>query len=329
MSKLTERGKGINFDEVDETGTSSPVTHDRPRTAIGAISASLALGRGIEAENRQLKAQLGKFEDVAYVQFIDASRIVPSRFANRHELSFTGPEFAELKEQIRAAGRNVQPIKVRRTGAGEVGQQTYEIVFGHRRHRACLDLGIPVSAVVEDLGDVELFAEMDRENRGRENLSAWEQGTMYKRALELGLFPSQRQLASAIGAQSGNVSTAIQLASLPDEVVAAFASPLDLQFRWGADLKAALDRDVDRVLERAREIKSIQPRLSSKETLARLVGATKSSRAPSFRQFLAKGKVVATFEQDMKGMLILRLNAGALSATKEKRLLDFVEKLVE
>lgn len=41
------------------------------------------------------------------------------------------------------------------------------------RHRACLDLGLPVLVVVEDASDASLFEQMERENRGRKNLSAW------------------------------------------------------------------------------------------------------------------------------------------------------------
>lgn len=327
MSKLTERGKGINFDDMDDATTAGD--REKPRTAIGAISASLAMGRGVEAENRRLKQELEKFEDATFVEFLDPRQVVPSRFANRHELSFVGPEFLELKEQIRLAGRNVQPIKVRRAGSDDAGHPKFEIVFGHRRHRACLDLGLPVAALVEDVSDVELFAQMDRENRGRENLSAWEQGMMYKRALELGLFPSQRQLATAIGVQSGNVSTAIQLASLPPEVVAAFGSPLELQFRWGAALKAALDKDAEGVVGRAREIAALPTRPSPRETLARLLDAARHGRTASFRQFMNGGSVAATWEKDGKGALLMRVKSGALSPVKEKKLLDFLERLFD
>jgi ParB family chromosome partitioning protein len=91
----------------------------------------------------------------------------------------------------------LQAIKVRPLKPG--GEFKYEVVFGHRRHRACLELGLPVLAVVDNLGGVELFVQMDRENRSRKNLSAWEQGMMYLRALENGLFPSNRQLAEKVG----------------------------------------------------------------------------------------------------------------------------------
>ena len=178
MSKLTDKAKNISFDDEDEAPAAAPAPVDRPRTAMGAISASIAMGRGVEAENRDLRAKLERFEDATIVEFLDPKRIKPSRFANRHELSFAGAEFEGLKAEIQAAGRNVQPIKVRRVGQGGDGQDEYEIAFGHRRHRACLELGLPVAAIVEVLTDAQLFTEMERENRERQDLSPWEQGVM-------------------------------------------------------------------------------------------------------------------------------------------------------
>lgn len=328
MSKLTEKGRGINFDDVEDA-TAPGADKEAPRTAIGAISASLAMGRGVEAENRRLKARLEKFEDATFVEYIDPKRIVPSPFANRHELSFASAEFADLKAQIAAAGRNVQPIKVRPVRAPRDAQASFEIVFGHRRHRACLELGLAVAAIVEELGDVDLFAQMDRENRGRENLSAWEQGTMYKRALDAGLFASQRQLAAAVGLQSSNVSTAIQLASLPAQVVDAFATPLDLQFRWASELKSALDRDPEGVLARAAEVASRTPRPNARETLACLVASERSAGTSTLRQFTLKGKLAGTWEQDVKGSIVVRLKPKTLTREKEKRLLEFLGRLFD
>ena len=153
---------------------------------------------------------------------------------------------------------------------------------------------------------------------------------MYKRALDAGLFASQRQLAAAIGAQSGNVSTAIQLASLPAELVQAFPSPLELQFRWGAELRAALDRDAEGVLARSQEIVSSGVKMSSKEVLARLLGSSAESRPAEFlKQFVVNGKVGATWERDGKGGVVLRVKAKVLSPAKEKRLLEFVERLFD
>ena len=329
MSKLTDKAKSISFDDEDETPAAAPAPVDRPRTAMGAISASIAMGRGVEAENRDLRAKLERFEDATIVEFLDPKRIKPSRFANRHELSFAGAEFEGLKAEIQAAGRNVQPIKVRRVGQGGDGQDEYEIAFGHRRHRACLELGLPVAAIVEVLTDAQLFTEMERENRERQDLSPWEQGVMYKRAIDDGLFPSLRRLATSIGAQVGNVSTAIQLASLPPEVIEAFPSPLSLQFRWGAALKAAIDKNPDDVLAQARELGAMTPKLAAKEVLARLTGAGASTTREAPVQITSKGKVVGLWDKDPKGNVSVQIKAGSLSAAKEKRLREFLEKLFD
>jgi ParB family chromosome partitioning protein len=329
MSKLTDKAKGISFDEDDDLPAAAPAPVDRPRTAIGAISASIAMGRGVETENRDLRAKLERFQDATVVEFLDPKRIRPSRFANRHELSFAGPEFESLKAEIQTAGRNVQAIKVRRLGQGTDGHYEYEIAFGHRRHRACLESGLPVAAVIEELSDAQLFTEMERENRERQDLSPWEQGAMYKRAIDDGLFPSLRRLASSIGAQVGNVSTAIQLASLPSEVVDAFPSPLSLQFRWGAALRAAIDRNTEDVLAQARELAALDPKLPAKEVLARLTGVGASILREVPVQFTAKGKVVGFWDKDTKGNVAVQIKAGGLTPAKEKRLRDFLERLFE
>ena len=330
MSKLTEKAKSISFEDDDDTpAASTPVSVDRPRTAMGAISASIAMGRGVEAENRDLRAKLERFEDATVVQFFDPKRIRPSRFANRHELSFAGTEFEGLKTEIQAAGRNVQPIKVRRVGQGGEGQGEFEIAFGHRRHRACLELGLPVAAIVEELTDAQLFTEMERENRERQDLSPWEQGVMYKRAIDDSLFPSLRRLASSIGAQVGNVSTAIQLASLPSEVVEAFPSPLSLQFRWGTVLKAAIDKNREETLAQARDLAAMDPKLPAKEVLARLTGVGASTKRDAPMPLMSKGKVVGHWDRDPKGNVSLQIKAGGLPPAKEKRLRDFLEKLFD
>jgi ParB family chromosome partitioning protein len=327
MSKLTDKAKGISFDDVDEPTPELPA--DRPRTAIGAISASIAMGRGVEAENRELRAKLEHFEDATVVELLDPKRIKPSRFANRHELSFAGADFEGLKAEIAGTGRNVQPIKVRRIGQGADGKDEFEIAFGHRRHRACLELGIPVAAIIDELSDAQLFSEMERENRERQDLSPWEQGVMYKRAIDEGLFPSLRKLASSIGAQVGNVSTAVQLASLPAEVVNAFPSPLSLQFRWGSVLKAAVDKDPEAVAALAVDLAAMNPKLPAKEVLARLTGGTAASSRSAPAAFTSNGKVVGNWDQDPKGNVVVRIKAGALPAAKERRLREFLEKLLE
>lgn len=241
----------------------------RPKTAIGAMAQFTDRQSTAIKEAAHLKEQLKEFEGSLATRLIDPQVIVRSKWANRHDLSFVGSEFEGLKEDIRAQGGNVQPIKVRHL-KGEAGK--YEIIFGHRRHQACLELGIGVQALIDDLDEKHLFIEMDRENRQRKDLRPYEIGAMYKRALDEGLFSSARKLAEEVGIDQSQLTKALSLARLPVDILNAFESPLDLQYRWVADLVAAIQRDPDGVLTVAKAIQSESPRPPSAVVLKRLTG---------------------------------------------------------
>lgn len=238
----------------------------KPKTAIGAMAQFTDRQSTAIKEATQLKEQIKEFEGSLPARRLDPKLIVRSRWANRHDLSFSGSEFDALKDDIAAQGGNVQPIKIRRM----VGSDKYEIVFGHRRHQACLELEIEVLSIIEDLDDKHLFIEMDRENRQRKDLRPYEIGAMYARALDEGLFPSARKLAEEVGIDQSQLTKALALARLPGDVLKSFASPLDLQYRWVSDLNEALQKDPDLVLSVARGILIEAPRPTSGEVFKRL-----------------------------------------------------------
>lgn len=211
---------------------------------------------------------------------LDPASIRASRWANRHEASFAGEAFEELKAEIQNAGGNVQPIKVRPTSDPN-GAERYEIVFGHRRHRACLELGLKVAAVVEEVGDQQLWAQMERENRSRANLSAWEQGMMYQRALDAGLFPNMLALSKAIGRSPGDVSAAVAIVNLPGDVVAAFESPKDIRFRDAKPLKDAVAKAPEAVAQAAKALAAAPQARPAQEVVKALADAAVSDFRPS------------------------------------------------
>ena len=227
----------------------------RPKTGPGLTTMEILDNATLRRKVGELEQEVSRLAGERGALQLDARDIAPSRWANRHADSFKGPEFDAFKAEILDAGGNVQPILVRplegvAQGAA-AGAPRYEVVFGHRRHRACLELRLPVNAVVKALSDRELFGHMERENRLRRNLSAYEQGLMYRKALDEGMFPSLRQLAAFIGRAPGDVSNALHIAQLPQPVLDAFPSPNDIQFRWIKKLKDALERDRQAVLAAA------------------------------------------------------------------------------
>lgn len=254
MSKLSEKfaaGKKALHErqaaEQKETAVVAPSSYVRAAgPAHGAVS---------NMKIETLKEQIETLRAAKPVMKISPNEIRPSAWANRHQDSYKSDEFAEFKKEIQSANGNIQPIKVRPT-ANPIDGFKYEIVFGHRRHQACLELGIDVTVIVEEIDEKTLFVEMDRENRQRADLRPYEQGLMYARAIDQGLFASLRKLAEDIGADATNVSKAVNIARLPTAVLDAFESRLDIQYRWYADLSKALVQDPDLLLSRATEIAS-------------------------------------------------------------------------
>jgi ParB family chromosome partitioning protein len=269
---------------------SLPVTDEvvsKPKTAIGAMAQFTDRQSVAIKEVEVLKDRLKEFEDSLPVRRMDPKLILRSKWANRHELSFQDDDFKNLKDDIKAEGGNVQAIKVRPLPGGA----QFEIVFGHRRHQACLDLGLEVLTMVEDVTEKRLFIEMDKENRQRKDLRPYELGVMYAKALDAGLFSSMRKMAEEVAYDQSQLSKAVSLARLPADVVKAFVSPLELQYRWASDLVASLQQNPDIVLSVAKVIQMESPRPAAAAVFSRLTEKRGTIPHPKSKLVSLKGKL--------------------------------------
>ncbi len=306
----------------------------RPKTAPGSMAHFMASQSSAVREAEELRERLKAFDGAEPVRMLDARLVKASRWANRHEASFADAAFAELKAEIAAAGGNVQPVSVRPVLNGSTpGEPAYELVFGHRRHRACLELGLPLQALVTDMDDRGLFEAMERENRARKNLSAWEQGAMYKRALDEGLYPSQRKLSEALGVDVALVSKSLSLARLPDAVVAAFASPLEIQFRWAQPLSEALQKDPEGLIARARQARALAQPLPAAQVLALLVGApgreVLNRSTPQSQVIAAVGAKRALMSVDSDGRVTIKVDPGLLGESAQAQVAAAVARIIQ
>jgi ParB family chromosome partitioning protein len=271
----------------------------------------------VEGEMAALRDKLRQYEGALPTRKMDPKTIRPSRWANRHEASFASSAFAGLKADMEHAGGNVQPILVRPI-KDEAGQ--FELVFGHRRHRAALELGIPVLASiwVDELGDAALFAAMDRENRERADLSPYEQGLMYQRALEEQLFPTQRQLAEGLGVSHTWVRKALLVAQLPPTVVECFRSPLEISFRHAEQIHAAMEKDRRGVLKRVEKYKG--QGLSPALVVARLLDAKPGYERAERLDIEAEGRKLGSLVRAKSGEITITLGAEAVAGTAPETL---------
>lgn len=217
-------------------------------------------------------------------RLIDPHSVAHSRWANRHPSSYLHEEFLELKRQITESGGNTVPIKVRPipSTSGVVTTADFEVVWGHRRHRACLEAGLPVRAYVEAVTDEQLVAQMHTENLNRKDLTAYERGRAYDRMIVEGLYPNQLVLAQRLGVNAGDVSRLRFLGTLSGEILAIMQSPLDLAIHDADKLRPALAEHGDEVLRRVSEIAENEGRLPTKQVVRRLTDfAPKAATANS------------------------------------------------
>ena len=125
------------------------------------------------------------------------------------DINYSAPDLMRLKVSIEHTGGNVSPIKVRPVHDGR-----FEIVLGHARHRACLELRLPVAAVVEDMSDLQLVQQFITHQLFKK-WSPWRTGAVINRAIDHGLFPSLRKAAEQLGMEVTDCWSLIALCRLP------------------------------------------------------------------------------------------------------------------
>jgi ParB/RepB/Spo0J family partition protein len=205
---------------------------------------------------------------------LDPNTVRPPSRPNRDESSFSSDTYYELLESIRRAGGNVEPIKVilRRPPPGE-GAPYYEAVFGERRRRACCEARVLVLAiVVDELDNQKAVVEQIAENSARDDFTPFELGRICLDALS-SFGGSQKQMCARIGKGESEISKAMRLARLPSELILAFESTADLQYRHSKPLHDALAANRQAVIAEAVALALESGPRSAAKVVARLTGA--------------------------------------------------------
>jgi len=314
----------------------------RPVSLPGAkpyvAEAGQRLAEGLREENQRLKAERAAGQ---LVLRLDPKRVRATEFINRHERAFleTDPKFIELKNSLRVNGQE-HPIRVR--SVTDDPAVDFEIVSGHRRHRAALALdeeiegGFPVFALVDGKAtdSRDLVLKMYRENEERADLSAYEKGTMFQHWLASGVFAEQGELAAAIGVSDATVTKYLQIAELPPLVVAAFSDPRDIAVRWSHDLVKALKANPAKVEEVAIRLANTSPRPDAGAVARALIASGEAAResrnSPSREQAIKIDGRVALRMQRRDGRFSLKFYQLDKRAQREitEEILELAERRV-
>ncbi len=171
------------------------------------MSETKRLGRGLEALLGPISRQ--EAEASGALQEISVASIRPNPYQPRVKLD--EPQFSELVASLETSGL-LQPIVVRRHLDG------FQLIAGERRWRAAQKLGwTRIPAVIKVADDRTLLTLALVENLQRDDLSAIEEATSYKRLIDEFKL-SQVDVARLVGRDRATISNALRLLKLPREV---------------------------------------------------------------------------------------------------------------
>ena len=233
-----------------------------------------------------------------------------------------------LIDSIQTENGNRIPAVVRRTSDAVL---PYELIIGARRHWAISWLNanhypdIDLVAIIEDIDDETAFRLADIENREREDISDLERGQNYKAAVDAYYGGVQSHMASRVKLSKTMISRYIGLTELPQTIVSAFSSSMDLQVRHGDKLLPLLRTPGYRPkMEEAAKLIAAEQSfrqsgdeepISGSDVVARLIKSTSSRQGRVQRASIeVEGATIGQVDRDRARGLTITINPTNASA---------------
>jgi ParB family chromosome partitioning protein len=269
---MSKSGKSIiaNFGALSsgEPEDAPPRPRSQPvaRVGAGVIGATQRTLSDIRDERDRLQALVAAGGGLE----LDPDLIDPSPFPDRLP-DDSDNAFEAFRKLIAEEGQKIS-IQVR---AHPQVAGRYQIVYGHRRWRACRDLGIKVKAILIALTDAELVVAQGIENAARQDLSWIERALFVWRMDQAGI--RARDIRAALTVDDPELARLRQVCrALPVEVIEAIGrAPKVGRPRW-VELATAVAGEAG-LVERIRETLSSDKvtGLTSDERFRRVLAALK------------------------------------------------------
>lgn len=297
MTRRTVIGNLIAEQLAAANSAAAEAARPAQRVAAGPVrTMGLTLDK-LELERKSLEQALAGGSAVVDIHpaLVDASFA-----ADRFAAPDGDAAFAALKQSIAEFGQEV-PILVRPSPGG-LGR--YQAAYGHRRLRACAELGRKVRAVVRDLSDAELVVAQGVENAQRVDLSFIEKAA-FARGLEDRGF-DRPTIMAALGTDKTELSKLIAtVRSLPETIVLAIGpAPKAGRRRWMQLAELLASDAARRRVERLAADQTFLARASDDRFVAALAAA---ERAP---EAAVPGPARRMIVRDAEGAAIAEVTEG-------------------
>lgn len=278
-------------------------------------------GESIMASRSQTLAKLASGKVVTdRSEWVDPARCRPWRLHNRDLDHLNEDSCRDLIDAFLSAKKQRIPAIVRRLR--DDPDYDFEIIAGVRRwwtvkwlrehHHPEFDYLVTIQTV----SDEEAFRVSDIENRSRKDISDWERGKEYARALAEFYDGHQKEMAEHLKISSSWLSRLIDVTRLPDEIVAAFSDTHDITVRVARDIKPLTTdtRTLDLMMGEVRRItaerEDLGVKLSGPEVAKRLVQSTVApAKKPAGELELKSkaGKAMLRYSKSNRGGLTLKV----------------------
>ena len=141
---------------------------------------------------------------------IEISKISPNKKQPRK--NFQDKEIKELASSIKNQGL-IQPLIIRKTS-----DDSYEIIAGERRWRACQIAGLhEVDCVIMNISEEKVYELALIENIQRENLNVVEEARAYKNLIQINKLKNE-ELSKKLGKSASHISNLIRILNLDQEI---------------------------------------------------------------------------------------------------------------
>ena len=141
---------------------------------------------------------------------IEISKISPNKKQPRK--NFQDKEIKELASSIKNQGL-IQPLIIRKTS-----DDSYEIIAGERRWRACQIAGLhEVDCVLMNISEEKVYELALIENIQRENLNVVEEARAYKNLIQINKLKNE-ELSKKLGKSASHISNLIRILDLDQEI---------------------------------------------------------------------------------------------------------------
>ena len=295
---------------------------------------------GIMASRSQTLARIATGKTVAdRTEWVDPERCRPWRMHNRDLDHLNEDSCRDLIDSFLSAKKQRIPAIVRRLK--DDPDFDFEIIAGVRRWwtvkwlRAHHHPEFEYLVTIQSVTDEEAFRVSDVENRSRKDISDWERAKEYTVALAEFYEGSQSQMAEHLNLSKSWLSRLLDVARLPEGVVAAFSDTHDITVRVARDIKpltgdpkalAKMREEAERIEE---ERSQTGVKLSGPEVAKRLVKATVAPavKAAAEKEITGKGgKVILRYTKARGGGLTIKVPPKAGASPAE--LLEAIEGLL-